>query len=232
MKVKMSTKRLILILLIGLIFLIIDQSIKFFIIDKDISLISDILSLKYSPNDGLALGIFSGDLMATMVITAAFLGFVVKLILYFFNKRKYMYTIALTLIFSGGFSNLMDRILRGVVVEYINIKSFCFNIGEILLVLGLVLVLVALVRDIVTPERIRKKKMEKKISKIKDKRKKKEEKQEGKLKERIEELIENNELELNETKEEVEDSEEQEEIETEKKTKNKPKKQKKRKNNK
>lgn len=37
---------------------------------------------------------------------------------------------------SGGISNLIDKIFRGYVIDYINIKTSAFNFADIIIVVG------------------------------------------------------------------------------------------------
>ncbi len=186
-KINEATKKKIILLLIGLLLVIVDQVAKFLLIDKDITLIPNVLSLKFLQNDGIAFGMLNGDLMLIMVVTAVILGFIIKLIIHYFNEKKFIYATPLILLLAGGFSNLIDRILRGYVVDYINIQFFSFpifNIADMLITIGVIMLFILVVRDLIIPERKRKEKKEKRLEKKEEKKiakkNKKEEKIEGK----------------------------------------------------
>ena len=52
------------------------------------------------------------------------------------DKKTYF---ALSLVIAGAIGNLIDKIFRGYVLEFIVIKSLCFNIADIFIVLGWIL---------------------------------------------------------------------------------------------
>lgn len=57
-----------------------------------------------------------------------------------FLIRKFNFNIFLLLAFAGAFSNFIDRIARGCVVDYIKISSFpIFNLADILITGGIFL---------------------------------------------------------------------------------------------
>ena len=125
-KINRTTKKKIILLLIGVFLIIIDQAAKFLLTQKELTLIPNILNIRYLQNEGVVFGLFNGDLLVIMAVTAVILGFIVKLIIHYFNEKKFVYATSLILILSGGFSNLLDRILRGYVIDYINITYLIF----------------------------------------------------------------------------------------------------------
>lgn len=57
-----------------------------------------------------------------------------------FEKMNLIAKFSLCLIISGGVSNLLDRLFRGYVIDYINIEEFfkfpIFNLADIYVVAG------------------------------------------------------------------------------------------------
>lgn len=191
-KINRSTKKKIVLILIGVILVIIDQFAKFFLVGKNFTLIANTLNIDYYQNEGLAFSLFDGDLLVIMAITAVILGFLVKLIINYFNENKFVYATSLIFIVSGGFSNLIDRILKGYVVDYLNVTLFnfpIFNLADILITVGIIILFVLVLRDLIVPERKRKEKKEKKLKKKRETEKIRIAKLEEKLDNKIEEVV-------------------------------------------
>lgn len=65
------------------------------------------------------------------------------LLLLFFWGLKKGFSWGIILIFSGGLSNLIDRVLRGGVIDFIDIKIIpVFNLADIMICVGLLLFLI------------------------------------------------------------------------------------------
>lgn len=191
-KINRTTKKKIILLSIGVFLIIIDQAAKFLLTQKELTLIPNVLNISYLQNEGVVFGLFNGDLLVIMAVTAVILGFIVKLIIHYFNEKKFVYATSLILILSGGFSNLLDRILRGYVIDYINITLFnfpIFNIADMLITLGVIMLFILVIRDLIVPERKRKEKKEKKLKKKEEAMKAKVKKMEKKLDTKIEEVV-------------------------------------------
>ncbi len=134
-------------LLIGLLIIVADQIIKYFVTVYlqpvgSISVIDNLFSLTYVQNEGVAFGMFSGMRWIFIVLTVILIALI---IIYMFKKRpksKYFYICA-SLIIGGGIGNLIDRVFYGYVVDYLslsffppvcNFADYCITAGTIMLV--------------------------------------------------------------------------------------------------
>lgn len=127
------------------ILVIIDQISKIYIIkncfntSKDI--IKNILRFTYCENKGGAFSLASGKIYLFIIMNLIIIG---GLIIYYEKNRKKIKTfekISITLIISGGLSNLLDRIFRGFVVDFIDINQLfnyaIFNVADMFIVVGI-----------------------------------------------------------------------------------------------
>lgn len=95
-------------------------------------------------NDGFSFGVWKGKKAVKtvpMYLTSALAG----VWLYLMGKRGHLTEkLAVTLTLAGGISNLYDRMKRGYVVDYINIRwkkleKAVFNLGDVYILLGTLL---------------------------------------------------------------------------------------------
>ncbi|NEX57097.1 lipoprotein signal peptidase [Lactococcus lactis] len=108
----------------------------------------NVLSLTYIKNDGAAWSSFSGQQWFFLILTPIVL--VVALWFLWKKMAQNWYFIGLTLIIAGALGNFIDRIRQGFVVdmfqtEFINFPIF--NIADILLSVGFVLLFIAILTD-------------------------------------------------------------------------------------
>lgn len=131
---------------IAIVLIIIDQIIKLGIINNlkgnSISIIKGILKFTYCENEGVAFSLGSGHVPVFIIVTLILVG---GLIFYFEKNRKDFNIIGkmfFIMVISGGISNLLDRIFRGFVVDFIDISDFIgfaiFNVADILIVAGMI----------------------------------------------------------------------------------------------
>lgn len=202
-KINGITKKKIILLLIGVVFIVIDQVAKFLFTGKSFTLITNVLNINCLPNNGILFGIFDGDLLVIMAVTAVILGFLVKAIIHYFNEKKFIYATSLILVLAGGFSNFIDRLLRGYVVDYLNITLFSFpifNIADLIITIGIIILFILLVRDLISPEKRRKEKKTKKLKKKEQAMKIKVNKMEQELDSKIEQIVKEEEKKNNKQK--------------------------------
>lgn len=138
----------IILFVIGLVF--IDQISKLLVVNylnNEIVLINNFFSLEYVKNTGAAFGYFSGNIFLLIIVT---IGLIIYLISELKNNiDKKLNVIFTLLIIAGAIGNLIDRVFRGFVVDFISFILFnnqmpVFNIADIFVtcgVLGLIFVM-------------------------------------------------------------------------------------------
>lgn len=140
-----------------LVLVIIDQIIKFVVLKYlepvgSFVLIKNFLSLTYIENTGAAFGSFSEHTVLLSVFTAVVL--IVGLIYILSGKIKSKLMLACSvMIISGGLGNLIDRIFRGYVIDYIEplfVNFAVFNFADILVTVGATVLIIYLIYEILT----------------------------------------------------------------------------------
>ena len=141
--------------------LILDQITKFIItktmqIGDSFEVIPNFLSITSHRNNGAAWGILSGKMAFFYIITVIIL---IILIVFFIKEAKHnlLMQIAISLLFAGALGNFIDRVLNGEVVDFVDTYIFSynfpiFNVADSSLTIGVVLVIIALLRDMRTEE--------------------------------------------------------------------------------
>ena len=140
---KNINKRGIIIIICIILLIIIDQVTKTLAIElltSDKTVIKGVLEFCYTKNSGIAFGMASDNKFIIIISNIIVLGLIARFMI-IQNKRINNTTmIILSAIVSGGISNLLDRIVRGYVVDFIKIfPIFNFpiiNIADILIFIG------------------------------------------------------------------------------------------------
>ncbi len=143
-----------LIVLFTIILTAIDQIIKYFIttnmeIYKSVKVIPNFFYLTYVKNDGAAFSMFSGSRIFLIII--AFLVLIILIRSIIMDKKiMKMDIISYSLILSGIIGNLIDRIIIGKVIDYIDLyiigyNTPIFNFSDICIVLGGIIILYNLI---------------------------------------------------------------------------------------
>lgn len=127
------------------ILIIIDQITKFLAIKNlkplgSISIIDKVFSLTFVENRGAAFGIFQGKTVILSIITIIIVAGIIYFYLKLPNSKIYnLIKFSLVLIISGAIGNLIDRLIRGYVVDFFHatfINFPVFNIADIYVVVG------------------------------------------------------------------------------------------------
>lgn len=132
-------------ILIIILFLFIDQLIKFLVasnmyVGQSIIIISNFFKITYVTNDGAAFNLFSGNILFLVIIAILVIFYIIKNIKTLEKKEKYIYSILI----AGILGNLIDRIFRGFVIDYIDFRIFgydmaIFNFADICIVCSCIL---------------------------------------------------------------------------------------------
>lgn len=152
---------------ISLIVLILDQVTKFLTksymtLRQSIPVIGDTVRLTYIENDGMAFGIAIGNKLLFNIFSIAA---AIAIFIYMLRLRNdhFMPKFALSIIFGGAIGNLIDRLLYGSVVDFLDVKIPgipeidlyfftlpamnrwpIFNIADVAVSIGMVLLIVTI----------------------------------------------------------------------------------------
>ena len=99
-----------------------------------------VVELRYCLNDGMAFSMLAGKQGLLIGMTSVML--LAVLIMLFVRKMPLTERAAWTLVLGGGVGNLVDRVLNGVVVDYINVlfmRFAIFNFADICVCVGVAL---------------------------------------------------------------------------------------------
>ena len=137
---KWNQEMILLIIVIGIIILV-DQLSKIVIQQVgQASLIENILSLEITQNTKAAYGIGSNSTIMYVLTNVVILGTIFKFMTtqnQFVDKKLKIF---LSFILAGGISNVIDRLARGYVTEFIhftpNINLPVFNLADIFVLIG------------------------------------------------------------------------------------------------
>lgn len=128
------------------IIIIIDQALKilvhrFMTLGQSVPLLKGILSLTYVRNTGAAFSLFVG--FSPYLVAVGLL--VVAVVIYFhhtLSAKKPIVHIALAFILAGSVGNLLDRVFRGYVIDYLDLGFWpVFNFADIMINIGVILFL-------------------------------------------------------------------------------------------
>lgn len=119
---------------------------------NEMVIIKGFFSFTYVENKGAAWNIFVGKTIFLIVFTCAILCGVVFYLIKYRPKNKFM-RIALSLIIAGALGNIVDRVIYKHVVDFIlfHYKDVyyypVFNIADVCVVIGTLLLLICMLRD-------------------------------------------------------------------------------------
>ena len=137
--------------LIGILCIIIDQLIKFIVssnmvLDSSMSVIKNFFSITYVRNYGAAFSILSGNTFFLILITIS--AIIAIYFLFIRGQKLTLFTqIIYGILFGGIIGNLIDRILNGYVIDYLDFKIFgynfpVFNFADICIVISMIIIFI------------------------------------------------------------------------------------------
>lgn len=142
-------------IIISIILLCIDQISKLLVVNlltktDSITIIKNFFYLTYINNDGAAFSILVGKRIFLILIAVLV---IVMLIRYIKknNIQNKLELVSISLIIVGSLGNLMDRVVRGYVIDFLDFKIFnynfpIFNLADTFIVIGVFLLLLKEIR--------------------------------------------------------------------------------------
>ena len=113
-------------------------------------LIKGVFGLTYAENTGAAFSMFSSSTDMLSLVTGIALTAVLIYIVFF--RKPLVYDICLPFIVAGGLGNLIDRMTRGFVVDYLHtlfVNFPIYNFADCLITVGAFLLIFYLIYDLV-----------------------------------------------------------------------------------
>lgn len=134
-------------IIIGLI--IIDQILKIVLVNKG-PILGGFITLTYVENPGVAFG-FLPNSVITIILANLFILYMLARFMIIQRGRLNIPTlIGGIFILAGGISNLLDRIFRGYVVDYISITDMpslqVINFADVILIIGWIIIVAGIVK--------------------------------------------------------------------------------------
>lgn len=144
------------ILILSTLLMFIDQLIKYFVIHnlelyKSIKLIPNFFYITFVKNDGAAFSILRGNRWLLIAIGIIALMFMIKLII-MEKKITKLDVVSYSLVIGGILGNLVDRILYGSVIDYLDFYLFgynapVFNFADSCIVIGAIIIICVLIKE-------------------------------------------------------------------------------------
>lgn len=138
------------------VLILIDQAVKYFVVasmylGQSISVLPSV-RLTYLTNTGMAFSLFQNANTFFIVLTILALGGISFWLYTGRTSLPRMLRTALALVFAGACGNLLDRMFRGAVVDFIDIgvrnwRWPAFNVADACITAGGVLLFIMLIKD-------------------------------------------------------------------------------------
>ncbi len=139
-------------IIISVLLIVIDQLSKLYFLYNQLLyngyvIIDKFFYLTYLENRGAAFGIFQDGRWFFIITTIIASGVMVW---YFIKNNNFLLRVSLMLIVSGGIGNLIDRVFRGFVVDFLDFYPFgydfpIFNFADICVTVGVFLFVIYII---------------------------------------------------------------------------------------
>ena len=140
------------ILLFSFVFLILDQSSKWFVVfylDLEqklyLNLNNQFMNFYMAWNKGINFGLFEGDsTVQAYILTAISIIISVVFFVWLRNSTRFLMQILASLVIGGALGNAIDRLLYGAVADFINVtccgirNPYSFNLADVFIFVGLI----------------------------------------------------------------------------------------------
>ncbi len=114
-------------------------------LDSSVNLLGGILSLTYVQNRGGAFSILEGKRIFFIIVSIILILFLCYMI---FKSTSNLYRLSFSLIVGGAMGNLFDRVAKGYVVDFIDIKVIpVFNLADFFITCGVLLLIFLMLKE-------------------------------------------------------------------------------------
>ncbi len=131
-------------LILSIVLMAVDQALKALLGQTNLILIPEILALRGTRNTGAAFSMLSDSPLLVVLLSIALL---IALLMFAGKMLSHrLMALSLCMIFGGALGNLVDRLFRGYVVDYIEVLFInfpVFNFADILITIGAFLLALA-----------------------------------------------------------------------------------------
>jgi len=109
---------------------------------------SGFFSLNYATNTGAAFGILEGANVFLILLSIIVLATIIYLIFHYIKKTPQNMIIFSAILFGGTLGNLIDRLIRGHVVDFLDFSFWpAFNIADIGITVGVIGIIYLLYKE-------------------------------------------------------------------------------------
>ena len=118
-----------------------DQIIKILIINNfplglPHPIIENIFNITYVKNTGIAFGMFKGNNLVMIILNIIIIT-IITVLLYSMDFDNIFFKLSAGFIIGGALGNLIDRINRGFIVDYLDLSFWpTFNLADSMVVIG------------------------------------------------------------------------------------------------
>lgn len=114
-------------------------------VENPVNLLGGILSLTYVQNRGGAFSILEGKRKFFIIVSIVLILFLCYMI---FKSTNNLYKFSFSLIVGGAMGNLFDRVAKGYVVDFIDIKVIpVFNLADFFITCGVLLLIFLMLKE-------------------------------------------------------------------------------------
>jgi signal peptidase II len=142
--------------LLAIFIIVLDQWTKWLVVKnmelgESITILDDILYITSHRNRGAAFGILQGEMWLFYIITAIVAGMIIYYLQKYGKYEPFLGTV-LALGLGGAIGNFIDRLFRGAVVDFADVKMIeynypIFNVADSALVVAVILFLIKTILD-------------------------------------------------------------------------------------
>ena len=148
----MESKKILKIILIFVIAIVLVDQISKNLVDnfmpEETIVLQNVLSITKYENEGVAFGINNQNI-SNIALILLVLAIIIRFVITQRKNLTIKVTVFISMMIAGGISNLIDRIFRGAVFDFIEIGDFpIFNLADSFIVIGWILFVIDLIKNI------------------------------------------------------------------------------------